>query len=238
MRKKIRFTILGALIIILAAEPAIFPAVVITDKAVVSAEGTDEILNGLIEENGDYHYYENGEMVTEKWVTVDDDTYYFKKNGSAATGKYKLEGKYYIFSEEGRLMQPASKKVVSIETDDGIKRYYVNSDGTVRSGWTENRQYYFYKDGEMATGIILINGKLHCFKANGRYNAGKTSKIQKAAKYEKPFSNLKKLIGSPHKSKYYASCYGSGKDGVLSYENFTIYTYKPTKGKEIFMNVE
>lgn len=237
MQKKTKFAALGLFVMVLTAGSAVFPTITPTSRISVSAENTDAVLEGFVEENGESHYYENGELVTDEWVDADGFTYYFKKDGNTAVGKYKIDGQYYVFNDAGQLMQPASKKVISIETDDGTKKYYVNPDGTARSGWA-NRQYYFYKDGEMATGIILINGKFHCFKANGKYNAGKTSKIQKAAKYEKPYANLKKLIGRPNKAKYYASCYGSGKDGVLSYENFTVYTYKPTKGKEIFMNVE
>ncbi len=107
-----------------------------------------------------------------------------------------------------------------------------------KSGWTEDKTHYFYEDGEVATGIVVINKKFYCFNQNGKYLVQKTAKIRKAAKYEKPFANLKKFIGQPNKSKYYTSCYGNGQDGVLTYDNFTIYTFKPAKGKEIFMNAE
>ena len=132
----------------------------------------DNILNGLVEEDGIYYYYENGELIKNKWVT---------------------------------------------------------SDG---------KKYYLYENGQAATGIIIIDGNFYCFNTNGKYNKPKTVKIRKAAKYKKPFDNLKKFIGKPNKKKYYTSCYGNGKDGVLSYDNFTIYTFKPDKGKEIFMGAE
>lgn len=207
-------------------------------EGVVPEEDMDGIANGLTEVDGVYYYYENGDMVTSRWITAGGYKYYFKKNGSAAVLKCKIGGKYYVFNEKGQLMQPPSKKIVSIKAGSGTKKYYVNPDGTARSGWTDDRKYYFYEDGEMAAGIILINRKFCCFKADGKYNAARTAKVRKAAKYEKPFTSLKKLIGAPKKSKYYASCYGRGKDGVLSYDNFTVYTYKPDKGKEIFMSVE
>lgn len=107
-----------------------------------------------------------------------------------------------------------------------------------KSGWTEDKTHYFDENGEAATGIVVINEKFYCFNSDGKYLAKKTSKIRKAAKYEKPFANLKKLLGEPNKSKYYASCYGNSKDGVLVYDNFTVYTFKPVKGKEIFMGAE
>ncbi len=107
-----------------------------------------------------------------------------------------------------------------------------------KSGWTENKTHYFDENGDMAKGIVVINEKFYYFNSDGKYLAKKTAKIRKAAKYEKPFANLRKLIGEPNKVKYSASCYGNGKDGMLTYDNFTIYTFKPVKGKEIFMGVE
>lgn len=198
----------------------------------------NEVSNGLAEEDGYYRFYENGIMAKDKWLDIEGNKYYFKKNGNAAVLKCKIKGRYYIFNDKGQLIMPSSKKMVSINTSDGTKKYYVNPDGTARSGWTKDKKYYFNKDMEIVAGIVLIKKKLYCFKTNGKINTGKTKKIQKAAKRKKPFSVVKKLIGKPNKSKYYASCYGNGKDGVLRYKNFTVYTFKPARGTEIFMNVE
>ncbi len=126
-------------------------------------------------------------------------------------------------------------------TGSSVAAAYANEEGnnrSIRSGWTENNKYYFYENGEPASGIVVIGKKFYCFNQDGKYLVKKTDKIRKAAKYKKPFANLKKIIGQPDKSKYYASCYGNGKDGVLSYDNFTVYTFKPKKGKEIFMGAE
>ncbi|MCI9077389.1 MAG: hypothetical protein HFH68_00515 [Lachnospiraceae bacterium] len=223
---------------ILAAGPVVFSVVSYADGKNMPSENTDMVLDGLMYEDGHYHYYENEERVTNRWVILDGNTYYFKKNGNAAVSKYKMEGKYYIFNNKGQLIQPASKKVTSVKTANGFKKYYVMPDGTAINGWTKDHKYYFYENMEMAKGIIVIKKKFYCFNADGKYNIKKTSKIRKAAKYEKPFAGLKKIIGNPDKSRYCASCYGNGKDGVLSYDGFTVYTFKPDKGKEIFMDVE
>lgn len=143
-----------------------------TYEETAEEDKTEAIPDGLIEKDGCYYYYENGEMVTDRWILSGDKKYYFKK------------------------------------------------------------------DGEAATGIIVIDEKFYCFGKNGKYNKQKTKKIRKAARYKKPFANLKKFIGKPDKVKYYASCYGNGKDGILSYGNFTIFTFKPVKGAEIFMGAE
>lgn len=240
MLNKILSFILCLLISICTAVvgPSILSVCASPDEDVVLVENERGGSNGLKTENGFYRFYENGVMVKDKWLDVGGNKYYFKKNGNAAVSKYKIKGKTYIFNSKGQLFMPSSPKVDKIKTSKGTKKYYVNPDGTARSGWTKNKKYYFDKNMEMATGIIVIKKKLYCFKSSGLYNATKTKKIQKVAKKKKPFLNLKNLIGKPIKTKYYASCYGNGKDGVLRYRNFTVYTFKPARGIEIFMNVE
>ena len=184
--------------------------------------------------------YENEQPVTEQWVTKEGETYYFDEDGNPSVSKCKIDGIYYVFDQEGRLMQPSAKKVMQVEDLDGeVKKYYVDTDGKALSGWSKDKNYYFDKSKEMVTGVTVIDKKFYCFQANGKYNKGKTQKIRKAAKYEKPFANLKKYIGKPKKSRYYASCYGNGKDGKLSYNGYFVYTFKPAgSGAEIFMGVE
>lgn len=137
----------------------------------------------------------------------------------------------------GKTVKASSVDEIIFEERDG-KTYGVDEDGNTVSGWSEDKKYYFYKDGRMAAGIVVIKEKFYCFRSDGIYNEAKTKKLQKAAKYEASFQPLKKLIGKPKKSEYYASCYGKGKDGILTYKGFTVYTFKPDKGDEIFMGAE
>ena len=199
----------------------------------------EEEKEGLVYEEGFYRYYEDGKLVKNSWRTVDSRKYYFKKDGNAATLNYKIKGKYYVFDNKGRLLQPSSKKIVKVSMDDGKKKmFYVNTDGTAASGWAENKTYYFYGTGEMATGIIVMKEKFYSFNASGKANKAKTKKLQAAAMYEQPIAALRKLLGKPKKTKYYSSCYGNGKDGVWTYDAFKVYTFKPKKGAEIYMGVE
>ena len=126
--------------------------------------------------------------------------------------------------------------------NDKMRIFLVNNQGKDDSFYVYTRCQELYPDLLMQW-LNARQGKsralnLALFNADGKYNNRKTSKIRKAAEYEKPFAGLKKIIGNPGKSRYYASCYGNGKDGVLSYDGFTVYTFKPDKGKEIFMDVE
>lgn len=142
-----------------------------SDSQIGPMESTEPV-DGLVKEDGTYHYYRDGQLVTESWITVDGARYYFKKSGSAAAG------------------------------------------------------------------ITVLKGKFYHFNANGKYNVRKTKKLRKAAIYKNPFSALKRIIGKPKKAKYFASCFGKGKDGILKYSGFTVYTFKPSSGKEIFMGVD
>ncbi len=195
--------------------------------------------SGLLKEDGHFRYYEDGQPVTKRWITADGHTYYFDKDGNASVLKCKINGDYYVFDQEGRLQLPSSKKIVRVETPDGtVQTYYTDTKGRAVSGWSSDKTYYFDKTGEMVTGIQVIKEKFYCFYASGKLNQQKTEKIRRAAKYEHPFSSLKKYIGNPKKSKYFKSCYGAGTDGILTYDGFKVYTFKPDKGAEIFMGAE
>lgn len=136
-----------------------------------------------------------------------------------------------------KTVKASSVDEISFEKKNG-KTYGVDEDGNTVSGWSGDKTYYFYKDGRMAAGIVVMKEKFYAFGSDGVYNEEKTKKLRRAAKYEAPFKPLEKLIGKPKKAKYYASCYGDGKDGILTYKGFTVYTFKPNKGEEIFMGAE
>ncbi|MCD8365946.1 MAG: hypothetical protein LUC83_09125, partial [Clostridiales bacterium] len=74
---------------------------------------------------GSKTYYLDTETGVRKtgWVTVDGDTYYFRKKtgsvGVMATGWLKISGKYYYFDTTTGVMQ----------TDQRIGKYILGSDG-------------------------------------------------------------------------------------------------------------
>ncbi len=41
-----------------------------------------------------------------------------------------------------------------------------------------------------------------------------------------PIDDLRRKIGDPISEEYVGSCLGNGYDGVLTYDGFTVYTYK------------
>lgn len=199
--------------------------------------------NGLVKEKGNYRCYRNGKLQKKAWKTIKGKKYYFQKNGNAAVGSCKIGGKYYIFNAKGQLVTPSKKVKTKVVTVKGVK-YQAKAKGLAAKGWSKDKKYYFGKDGRMFTGIRVIGEKFYSFGNTGKYNETKTKQLRKAAKYEKDMTDLYKLIGQPKKSQYLDGCYKpdwdpkQGKDGILTYKNFTVYTYKGTTGKEIYMGVE
>ena len=69
--------------------------------------------DGLVEEDGAYRYYEDGQPVTDRWITAEGDTYYFDENGEASVLKCRIDGAYYVFDQEGRLIQEGPQRLVT-----------------------------------------------------------------------------------------------------------------------------
>ena len=89
-----------------------------------SNDGSQE-QTGLHQENGKYYYVnENGERVSDQWVTVNGKTYFISSNGYALMGMKKVDGKYYWFHTKSGYM--FKNRRVTRSTGD---IYYFGSDG-------------------------------------------------------------------------------------------------------------
>lgn len=233
-KKKILITTLCAFVLSASLSVPLSPVLGDSNsRSAVSAEAAGR-KNGLKKENGHYCYYANGRKCKKGWKTINGKRYYFKKDGNAAVLSCKINGTYYVFNQKGQLVRPSSKKIVKI----GNKKYYVNPKGMAVKGWSKNKKNYFYNTGQMVTGIEVFGEQFYCFSSTGVYNKTKTANLRKVAKYRKKLAPVQKIIGKPRKSTYGRSCFGDGKDGILTYKNFTVYTFKPTNGDEIFMGAE
>lgn len=103
--------------------------------------------------------YSNGSYVTNDFVEVNGNTYYFKADGYMATGWQKIETK----SEDG-----------SYTWKDW---YYFNSNGAMVTGWQQidGKWYYFNQDGSMVQdGVYYINDKEQVFAPSGQWVSGWT----------------------------------------------------------------
>lgn len=109
--------------------------------------------NGLVHENGQYHYIVKDKPVTSTWKTIDGSRYYFDKNGNAVVGgAKKIDGTYYVFSNKGKLLKPSKSKIYTLK--QGV--FYVNKKGQ-----------------PAATSWCIVGGKLYQASKSGKCTTGK-----------------------------------------------------------------
>lgn len=136
--------------------------------------------------DGQWHRFdENGHWLGRAagWAVIDGNTYYIYEDGSAAKGWKQLDGNWYYFNAAG-VMQ-TGWNVIGNQTyylfpETGIMakgfqdidgdRYYFDNDGIMAIGWKRiNGAWYYCMDhGTVATGLMLINGKVYIFDGEGR----------------------------------------------------------------------
>lgn len=197
----------------------------------------------VVKVDGELYCVRGGKTVAKQWVTSGGATYYFQKNGTAATGPAKIGGTWYVFNTKGKLLAGAKTRVVSV----GGAKYRVTKAGKAKGGWDSDKQHYFGENGRMATGITVIGEKLAAFSTKGRYDAAKTKQLRAAARIDADVAPLLKLLGTPQKRTYSASCYQMtdangnallGDDGRLVYPSFTVFTFKAENGIEYYRGAE
>lgn len=165
-------------------------------------EPSDIKKDGFVTTSKGKYYYKDGAAIKGKWFTVNDKTYYFRKNGTAATGIYKISGVLYLFNKNASL---AKNKWLTI----GGRKYYAMGNGQAAIGYkTINKKgYYFESSGVMHTGFININGKKYYFGKNGVKVSGK-KKINRYMCYFKKTGALYRKIDT--KKKMVALTYDDG----------------------------
>lgn len=164
------------------------PAFSGTAKAAKSTGSTSAKVykNKLRKENGKYYYYNSkGKKVKKCWKTIKKKTYYFQKDGSAATGATIISKKRYLFSGQGVLMKNrfvtygadtyyANAKGIAVTGIKTIKKKYYGftSQGIMRKGWytykKTNTYYFSQKTGAAYTGWKTIDGKKYYFNSQGK----------------------------------------------------------------------
>lgn len=198
---------------------------------------------GLVKMGGERYYVQNGKAVKKQWKTVKGAKYYFLANGKAATGPAKIKGAWYVFGQSGKLLTGKKTRLVKVAGDT----YRVTKSGRAKAGWDSAKVRRFAKNGQMMTGTAVVGEKFYAFSAKGRYDAAKTKQLRAAARIDADAAPLLKLLGSPQKRTYSASCYQMtdadgnsilGDDGRLVYPHFTVFTFKADNGVEYYRGVE
>ena len=136
----------------------------------VKKELTEEpvILNGLIEEEGNWYYYEEGELIRGKELLISGNWYYFQEEtGKMYRKRWRKSGTSYVFYGEDGARLSGFQKV-------GEYRYYFDEvTGQMKKGWmkTADGSTYMYFDGQghMAEGYVTMNGYKYYFNPETGY---------------------------------------------------------------------
>lgn len=183
--------------------------------------------------------------------SVGDITYVASKAGRALGGLQKVGGTAYVASASGTVFTGLSKATVKVV--GGVKYGVAKRTGKGYTGAVKYKgAYYVFKAGKLSVGMAkhtvaassgavygvskagkalagthVVSGRLFAFKANGRKNAAKTAKLRKASKAGRSYAAFMKVAGKPLKVRYISgSCYGNGDDGIVTYKNFYLYTFR------------
>ena len=118
--------------------------------------------NGWIKEGSAWYYYENGELVRNKWIS---GKYWLGADGRMATSSWVDNGRYYVDSN-GVWVKDAKKPETakSVEKKQGwVKEgntwYYYENGILARSKWAGN--YWLGADGKMATNAWVDNDRYY-----------------------------------------------------------------------------
>lgn len=143
-----------------------------------------ELINrkGWTKLNDNWFYFNDDSSLKTKWQTIGGKTYYFNETtGAMVTGKktiydyFNHEEKIYCFTSDGVLLKGKGWFSKYDEYNNYKKVWcYIDENGVLKTGCQiiNGKDYYFYCDGKMATGIVNVEGvtgnpKFYYFDNNG-----------------------------------------------------------------------
>ena len=137
----------------------------INGKTYLFDENGVEILKSRTEViNGKKYWFQPDGSLLSGWCRLGDWQMYFDpETYEGACGIVSIEGNRYAFDENGVLLKNATPLING-------KKYYVNQEGRLRSGWLRLAEWQMYFDPETyeaSVGITAINGKAYLFDENG-----------------------------------------------------------------------
>lgn len=125
-----------------------------------------------------WYYADSSGVLRSGWQTIGGKRYYFDVTGwMYANDLYEIDGKRYIFGEDGALIISGWFKRSGTYTDENGKQqiwadwYYTDASGSPVTGWKKigGSWYYFQPEwGYMYKNAVTdIDGKRYCFSASG-----------------------------------------------------------------------
>ena len=146
------------------------PAPAPTTETGATTEAVEQYTGWRVAEDGaNYQYIKNGEVLSNKWITLSKKKYYLDGNGYRATGLCTIKNKYYYFDESGVLQKNKWMTIAS-------KTYYFGASGyALKSQWLYKGKYLVYVKSNciMAKSeLVKISGSTYLFNSKGRRSSG------------------------------------------------------------------
>ncbi|EGT0691972.1 cell wall-binding protein [Clostridium perfringens] len=140
----------------------------------------------------DVYYFEEDGRLTNRtgWINHINgefsDWYYVENGGKAALGWNKINGNWYYFNSDAKMVTAPTR--IFDKDSSKEKIYFFDKNGAYRrySGWYELKPvdgetcwYYFGEDGLAKTGWQTINGNKYYFEFHGRMYKGVSTIFEK-----------------------------------------------------------
>lgn len=129
----------------------------------VSVDGDEEYDSPDSPGMGNWHYFgKDGKIITSKWMTIGDKTYYFDEDGQMLTGLVEIDGYTYYLGDENDGSRKTGwilLETMTNDTDDEDIWCYFDENGKMVMDQLDrkiNNQYYTFLDGKMQTGWINL----------------------------------------------------------------------------------
>lgn len=128
-------------------------------------ESTRQEATGLTTVDNDVYYFDKEGNMQFGWQTIANNTYYFEADGTAATGKAVVSGQEYFFQKDGELKQGWSADGKSYFNENGFEqsKAWIDVDGA---------RYYLGDKGEKLIGWQEIDGQKYYFGPDGKLFTG------------------------------------------------------------------
>lgn len=123
------------------------------------------IQNGLKISGNKISFYQNGNLLKNRWLNYKGARYYFDANGYAYRGTQRINGKVYVFNEKGQLLKNQKNRMVTVL---GKKFYIISNSGNPATGYFiyKNNLYYADSKGRCYLNRSRDNGQLY-FTSSG-----------------------------------------------------------------------
>ncbi len=204
----------------------------------------DTSLNGIVEKDGLYYYYENGERSSKVGLIKVDNDYYYIKSGTyaAVTGEYYvwnnndlLPRGYYTFDVNGKMIVK-DISLNGIVEKDGLYYYYENGERSSKVGLIKvDNDYYYIKSGTYAA----VTGEYYVWNNNDLLPRGYYTFDVNGKMIVKDIS-LNGIVEKDGLYYYYENGERSSKVGLIKVDNDYYYiksgTYAAVTGEYYVWN--